>query len=977
MVSQFVLEKEVTLKEINAKVKILRHPCGARVIHLETDDDENAFCISFRTYPESSNGVAHILEHTVLCGSKRFPVKDPFFLMNRRSLNTFMNAFTGSDFTCYPAATQNKEDFYNLLDVYLDAVFFPNLNRLSFLQEGHRLEFAKSDDPSSPLQFKGIVYNEMKGSYSSPDRRFHEFINEKLFPTLTYGIDSGGKPDTIINLTYDELLAFHDTYYHPSHALFYFYGNMPLDEHLKFIEEKVLAKAEARVDLPALPRESRYLAPVRFEGPFPIGKDEDRQGKTRIGISWLTTVATDQLTALALNILTVVLMDTDASPLKKQLLALKEVKQASISIDTDAAEIPMILTFRGCEEGDAPKIERETLRILNEIASQPIDPALLESAIHQISLHRSEIVGDDLPWGLHLFMRCGLIAQLGGDPIEALKIHSLFDQLRAEWGKDPLYFNKVLKTYLIDNPHRVTLTFFPDSNLQEQEEEKEKEKLEEIKSRLSAEDVQLILNDAEALFYLQDEGAGDEEVLPKIHLSAIPKEPKNFVLQEHKLDHLHLYTHETFTNGIIYADYVLPIPQIKEEEIPFLRLLVNFLTQMGAGGKGYEETLQNVQSETGGITASIQLFHHIDCPKECLPTLVLSGKALDEDVESLFTLMGNFLTSPDFTDTRRLEELWEKHTTALFTTIPGTAMRYATLLSSAPFSAGQTLSEKLFGLDYLATISRWKGPDLIQKIEKGIVTLANLILPQQGDLIVTGSKEICDLVKEKKAFSFAHGAKNRHSHLQISPSKAAEKVQGKSFASAVSFISQVFPSLPYNHPSAPALSLASFVLDNQTLHTEIRERGGAYGSGSRQKNANAVFSFYSYRDPHIGETLDTFKMSLDKLAKEGMEEDEREEAILEMLQGLDDPISPGQRGMTAYSWLKEGRTFEIRKKFREKLLNTSKEEIVEAVKQYLIPNQSEAITVIAGGEEMFVEENRKRKEMGLPPISTSPLDVTA
>ena len=974
MATQFIVEKEVNLKEINAKVIILRHPCGAKVIHIETDDDENAFCISFRTYPETGNGVAHILEHTVLCGSKRFPVKDPFFLMNRRSLNTFMNAFTGSDFTCYPAATQNKEDFYNLLDVYLDAVFFPNLNRLSFLQEGHRVEFEKSDDPSSALQFKGVVYNEMKGSYASPDRRFHEVINEKLYPTLTYGIDSGGKPDTILKLTYDDLIAFHDTYYHPSHALFYFYGNMPLDEHLKFIEEKVLAHAEPRPDLAPLPKEKRYTTPVQFEAPFPIGSEEDRAGKTRIGISWLTTYAADQLSSLALNVLVIALMDTDASPLKKMLLQLKEVKQVSLSIDTDSSEVPISLNFRGCEEGDAPKIERETLRFLKEIADQPIDRELLESAIHQIALHRSEIVGDDLPWGLHLFMRCGLIAQLGGDPIDALKIHTLFDQLKEEWKKDPEYFNKLLKTHFIDNPHRVTLTLYPDHALQEKEEEQEKRKLEEIKNRLTAEDVQLIINDAEALYHLQEEGGGDEDVLPKLHLSAIPKDPKDYLLQEGRLEDIHLFTHETFTNGIVYVDYVLPIPQLKIEELPFLRLLVNFVTQVGAGGKTYEETLRLMQSKTGGISASIHLFHPIDRPKDCLPCFVISGKSLDEDVESLFKMLTDFLRTPDFTDTRRLQELWEKHTTALFTSIPGSAMRYATLLSSAPFSAGQNLSERLFGLDYLWTISQWKGPKLIQKIQEMLKTLAALILTQKGDLVVTASSEICKKIKSNKAFGLPQGAKRKYDYLQIPPYPAISQVQAKSFASSVSFISQVFPSVPYTHPAAPALSLASFILDNQTLHTEIRERGGAYGAGSRQKSGNSVFSFYSYRDPHIGDTLQTFDNALEKLVKEGIEESEREEAILEMLQGLDDPISPGHRGMTVYSWLKEGRTYEVRKNYRQRLLATTSNDIVKAVKDYLIPNRADMITVIAAGKEMLLQENKKRAEKGLKPIPISPLD---
>jgi Zn-dependent M16 (insulinase) family peptidase len=978
MSDHFKIVKEVPLTEINARLRLLQHDTtGAKVLHIETDDDENAFCISFRTYPDSNNGVAHILEHTVLCGSKKFPVKDPFFLMNRRSLNTFMNAFTGGDFTCYPAATQNKEDFYNLLDVYIDAVFYPNLNRLSFLQEGHRVEFKKSDDPSTPLQFKGIVYNEMKGSYTSPERRLQETMNEKLFPTMTYGIDSGGKPKDIPSLTYEDLLAFHDKFYHPSNALFYFYGNLPLDEHLDFIHKRILSKATPRAPLPPLEREKRFKEPLQTKGPFPIGREEEGEGKTRVSIGWLTCKADDQLTSLALTVLLVAIMDTDASPLKKGLLAHKEIKQVSASIDTDCAEVPVIFTYRGCNEEDGPKIEEETLRLMSEIAKEPIENSLLESALHQIVFHRSEINGDELPWGLNLFMRAGLILQQGGDPEEALRIHTLFDRLKEKWKEDPLYFNKLLQKWLIENPHRVLLTLVPDPQLSEQEEEQEKTLLEAIQSKLTAQAVEIIINDAEALQHLQEDSDSDEDCLPKISLSAIPKEPKDYLLKEEKLPDLNFYHHDTFTNEITYADLIFPVPQISEEEIPYLRLLISFITQLGAGGKGYEETLHRIQAKTGGISAAFSLYTPIDNPQLSYPCVILSGKALDQNVEPLFDLMRNFVHSPDFLDERRLFELWEKHITSLITSLPSLAMRYVSHLATAPFSPSLNLSQQLFGLDYLWSLEKLQGPNLITDLKKGLQKLSSLIFSQKGDLVVTASQKTIDKIHQQKAFGIGEGSNKQDPYFKPPAYREPYSSQGRSFASPVAYISQVIPSVPYVHPDAPLLSLASFILDNQTLHTKIREQGGAYGAGSRQQSGNGLFSFYSYRDPHIGETLNVFKSSIEHLLKEGVSPKDREEAVLEIMQGMDAPISPGTRGITAYAWLREGRSLEARKKFRERLLKSTPGEIAKGVETHLLPSYEKGVTVVAASEELLQKENERRRREGLTLLPVAPLEKKA
>ena len=336
---RFLVERAREVPELKCRLIELRHsPSGAQVLHIENDDPENFFCLSFRTLPYSSNGIAHILEHLSLCGSKSFPVRDPFFSMTRRSMNTFMNALTGTDFTCYPAASQIKQDFYNLLSVYADAVFHPLLSPLSFTQEGHRFEFAEKESACSPLTINGVVYNEMKGANVNPTRRLIKEMNAQLFPNTSYGFDSGGDPKEIPSLTLEELAKFHKTYYHPSRCLFFFYGSFPLSGHLDFLEEKVLHQATALPPLPPVPRQKKLSASVvqSCQYPLPAGESPDR--KAYIAYGWLTADITNIEECLALTLLDIMLLETDASPLKYQLLKSGHCRQVLSSCDTEMPE---------------------------------------------------------------------------------------------------------------------------------------------------------------------------------------------------------------------------------------------------------------------------------------------------------------------------------------------------------------------------------------------------------------------------------------------------------------------------------------------------------------------------------------------------------------------------------------------------------------------------------------------------------------
>lgn len=972
---EFRLLKITEISELQCVLRELVHePSGAQVMHIENEDPENLFCLSFQTLPENSRGAAHILEHTVLCGSKKFPVKDPFFAMNRRSLNTFMNALTGADFTCYPAATQVKKDFYNLLEVYLDAVFHPILNILSFLQEGHRIEFSNRADPEAPLEYKGIVYNEMKGALSSAGARLSEAMNAALFPDITYGINSGGDPKDIPKLSYTELKQFYSEFYHPSRCLFFFYGNMPLEGHLDFISEHALQGVKPSSPLPPIPLQKRFTRPVYQELTYPIAADEDPKEKTWISFGFLTCNILKQTDALALSILEIILMDTDASPLKKALLQSGLCKQVSSFIDVEINEIPWGVTLKGCKPEDADAIENILKTTLQDICTSGIPTQMVENAIHQLEFYRSEITGDHAPFGLSLFMRSALLKQHGVDPEGGLKIHSLFDSLHKGAIQDVNYFTRLIEVYLLHNPHFVRIVMRPDPNLGEKEARKEKEQLELIKQSLSKEQVEAVVQSAATLAAFQKKQEEEDiDVLPKVSLSDIPPLSKDYPLMKERVGNLEVFHHRVFTNEIVYADLVFPLPSLAEEDLSYLRLLTVVLHQIGCGGRSYLENLEYIQGNTGGVGLGIDLNLHADNYKEFTPTLHVRGKALHRKAGKLFSLLHEMVTTATFDDIKRIKEILVKHFTGLESRLSGSALKYAINLSASSLNVASKVANDLYGLEYY-----WKvrdivkrfdeiGPQVITKLEN---IYAKVCCLENPHLIIGSDAKMYDQLRDNGFY----GLKDmickplspwRGDHIPL----GVTRPQGRIIASPVAFIGKVFSTVSYVHPDAPALSIAACLFDNLTLHAKIREQGGAYGGGAVGNALSGNFYFYSYRDPNIVETCRAFEESVHNLLKGDFDDADLEEAKFEMIQGLDAPVAPGSRAETSYSWLLEKRDRNMRQAYRDRLLSLDRTQIIRAVEQHIVPQMDHGVPVVFAGKELLEKANDILKKENKEPLS--------
>lgn len=969
----FSLVRVVDIPELQCQLRELIHePSGALVMHIGNEDPENLFCLSFQTLPSNSNGVAHILEHTVLCGSKNYPVKDPFFAMTRRSLNTYMNALTGSDFTCYPAASQVPKDFYNLLEVYLDAVFHPNLKELSFLQEGCRLEFSNPNDPNSPLEYKGIVYNEMKGALSSAGTRLSEAINEAIFPNITYGINSGGDPKIIPELTYDELKDFHKLYYHPSRCLFFFYGNMPLEGHLDFIAKHILDDTQKVPPLPPIPLQPRFTEPQYRELKYPLAPDEDPTDKAIMGFAWLTCLIQEQQENLALSVLQIILLDTDASPLKMALLKSGYCKQINYFIDSEINEVPLGITMRGCDPSKADAIEELIRLTLKDIVHTGIPLELVENAIHQLEFARSEITGDQAPFGLSLFFRSGLLKQHGVDPEQGLIIHGLFEKIRQNTLSDPFYFSHLIKKYMLDNPHFVRIVMLPDKELQAQEEAEEKKMLDLIKNSLSSNQKEHIIKKTKELAAFQEEQENvDSDILPKISSKEIPLTSRDFSLIKEKVGVLEVYHHNTFTNDIIYADLVLNLPNLTIEELPYLRLLTVVLTQMGCNGRNYIENLDYMQGHTGGIGAGISLNMQAKDYNQFSPTFNLRGKALHRKSQKLFSLMQEIIDSTHLDDLGRLKEILFKHFTGLESRINQSALKYAINLSSSALSVPSMLANDLYGLPYF-----WKLRDIVQNFDKqGPELLARLqdmlkkiMTFENPDLVITCDAKMYDEVKRHGFYGLKDLKVTPRPNWKANFNTPSVPSQGLTIASSVAFIGKVLPSVSYVHPDAPGLNLSSYLFDNLTLHPRIREQGGAYGGGAVSSPMTGQFYFYSYRDPNILKTLHAFEESINIVVEGDFDESSVEEAKLEMIQAFDSPVAPGSRAEMAYGWYREGRTLEMRQQFRTKLLSLKREDIIQAVKNVIVPNYKKGATVVFAGKNLLEDENQRLQAEGLKPL---------
>ena len=936
------------ISSLNTEVEEYKHTSGAKHFHFSNDYSENVFMAAFRTIPDDSTGVAHILEHTALCGSEKYPVRDPFFSMLRRSLNTFMNAFTSSDFTAYPFASQNEQDYFNLLEVYLDAVFFCNLDPLDFAQEGHRLEFEKSNDPDSPLIQKGVVYNEMKGATSSPISILYQGVQEALYPESTYHYNSGGDPTIIPQLTYEQLKGFHRLHYHPSNAVFMTFGNIAAERQQEKFSKLALSKitsvpeAEIKVF-----EETRYREPQKKIFEYPLEEDNTAD-KTHIVLGWLLGKNTDVKSLLRCHLLSGVLLDTGASPLRLALEQSDLSNSASplCGLEEDHMEMNFVCGVEGSNPDSADEVERLILSVLEDICSEGIDSESLESALYQLELSQKEIGGDGWPFGLQIIFSCMPAAIHRGDPIALLDIESALVDLREEI-KDQDFIKKLIRDLLLDNPHRVRVVMQPNRELGAGLVQDEKKRLAKLKQALSAEQKKEIVDLADQLKARQSL-VEDLDVLPKVTRKDIPQR-KNFPhVSEREYGEYRLTAAAASTNSICYHQVINPVPSLGAKRLRLLPILSNIVSELGSGGRSYIETQRLQHRVCGGISAFTSFR---GTPADCdspLGYLTISSKTLDRYSSDMMRVVKETVNEVRFDERDRFKELINQMYVGKLNSITSNGHQLAMMAASASLRPSARINELGSGISGLLNLKQ-----LVKKVERDVE--ANAILEELSDLyalvnstkphllLVAGEEKVKDLENDLVRLW------SNHSSFKTVPSESLRTDSSNNIAYVISakvnFCAAAYSTVSENHPDSPALSVLGSVLRNGFLHSEIREKGGAYGGGAMHDAANGIFRFYSYRDPRLMETFDDFEKSLEWLASEGVSEESLEEAVIGVIGSVDAPGSPAGEIKQAYHQHLFGNLAEKREEKRKKLLEVTGDDLLRVAELYLSPEPTLAALV--------------------------------
>ena len=935
---------------------------GAKHLHVGADDSNSGFNVAFRTTPRDSTGVAHVLEHTVLCGSEKFPVRDPFFNMLRRSLSTFMNAMTASDFTCYPFSTMNRTDYKNLLDVYLDAAFFPKIAAIDFSQEGHRFEFSKMDDPTSDLIYKGIVFNEMKGAMGSQASRYSRALGEHLFPTSTYHWNSGGDPINIPDLTYDQLKAFHAVHYHPSNAKFYTYGDLPLEDTLQQIEDSALSRFD-RLDVSKLvvEDERRFTAPKRVDVTVPADAVvADKEKQSIVSIAWLMVNQIDDPISLdnfALSVASDLLTSGPQSYFYEALLEprLGSAFAPGTGYGGSRRETSYSVGVKDVAEKDLAKVEKIIMDVFERISREGFPRERVEAVMHQIELDAAVVTTQ---FGLYTGFGSFSTWVHDGDALRSLRTPELAAKLNAALDADPQYWQKLIKKWFLDNKHRLTITARTDADYDKKLDDAEKKKLKGIEKRLTEEQKAKIVTDALVLKENQDKKE-DVSVLPTLVVSeAVPKEIKHWGSKSMKIaGNVPLQYDEQPTNGVVYFSTHFDMDGLPQRLVQYVDMFADFIDQIGTEKMKYKDLAEEIKLRTGGFKVDTVVRPSVDGTATPQVSLSISGHALERNVDAMFDILTDLQTSKWRGEEDRVKLLLSRRAAALGASVGQQGMQYARSLAGAQINATTKLSNETSGLPHVGLVSRLSNEEAIDELETALSEIAAFVLrPERVQRCrIACQKESFDAT-ERRFAKFLSEIKP----IAESPVEAdTVETELKSFKPALSkvfvsvpgqtnYCAAALPALPYTHPDAPALFLLAQALSAGYLHREIREKGGAYGGGCASDPMSSLFSFYSYRDPNTTETLETFTKSIEWATQSGnITKKELEEAQLRAFKQLDAPLAPSARGKSGFI---SGVSEAERQKFRDGLLSCSPADLASAAKKYLA-GVPPAIAVVGSSEK--------------------------
>lgn len=959
----FAVTRVTPLRNLRAVAYELEHQAtGAKVLHLHSGDAENLFSVAFRTPPPDDTGVPHILEHSVLGGSRKFPVKDPFVEMIKMSMATFINAMTYSDKTVYPVASNVRQDFYNLAEVYMDAVFDPLIKETTLKQEGHHLEFAEKNNPESPLVVKGIVFNEMKGAYSSADQLVGRESFRGLFPDTAYGKDSGGDPEHIPELTYPRFKGFYDTLYHPSNGYFFLYGDIPTVDHLAFLEPRLARFKKAEIDT-KIGRQPRWKQPRIRKERFSIGKNESAKGKAYLTVNWLAGDGTDAEEVMAFHVLDYVLLGNAAAPLRKALIDSKLGEDLThCGYSAGHLESTFDVGLKGSEPDRMDALLDLVLSTLRKIAADGIPKDKVEAAFHQLAYRYLEIQSMFPLW---LMDRAYATWIYGADPLVFLRADEILEALRKKVAEQPGYLEKIIRERLIENPHRIAIAFVPDAKLQDEKDAKFAKRMAEKKAALTPDDKARIVKEAEELEAMQSAPNSPEALatLPQLKVSDLPLKPKHIPTTVEKLDGGWTFLrNDVFANGVNYLRFNVDLAGLPVELYPYLGLYGDFVGKLGAAGQDYLKIAERIAAHTGGVGFSAGAHTNYTDPNSCLLLGTFSLKALDGKIADALGVLHDLLFALDPRDEARLKDVLVQARAAHRSSLVESGLWLALRHASRGLNPICHIGEALGGIPQTHLVEDLAGHFAERKetlIAKTVAVRDFLLNRRRWTVSFTGSESVQATVKKTLS---QWAAKMKDEPIAPVPTgftaPAAPRREGLAVPAEVAFCAEMLPAHHVSHPDAQLLGVASRVLSLGYMWEEVRIKGGAYGGGCGFNGGDLTWNFYSYRDPNVKKTLDTFHGLLDYLRKTEWSKEDIDRAIIGSAKDGERPIRPGAATGGALMRHVLGDTKELREARHAAVLRATPKEVKRAALQLLEANLAKGSVCVVSGRDKLEAANK-------------------
>lgn len=954
--AEYEILDEHRVEDVQSDGFILRHKkSGARIAVLSNNDDNKVFYIGFRTPPEDETGVPHIIEHTTLCGSKKFPVKDPFIELAKGSLNTFLNAMTYPDKTVYPVASCNDQDFKNLMDVYLDAVFNPNITKYEeiFKQEGWHYELTGKDDE---LKINGVVYNEMKGAYSSPDEVLSSQIYRSLFPDNTYSKDSGGNPEYIPKLTYEAYLDFYHKYYHPSNSYIYLYGDMDVVERLEWLDKEYLSLYDYKKVNSEINKQPAFDEIKNVEAQYSITMDDSQENKTYLSYNRVVGDSLDEMLYQAFDVLDYALVSSPGAPVKQALI------DAGIGDDVygsyDAGILQPVFSFvaKNANASQADEFESIIENTLKEVVKTGINKEALLAGINSSEFKFREADFGQFPKGLLFGLNC-LDSWLFDDmkPFIHLECLGTFAKLRKAVDTD--YFEKLIQEYLLDNTHGSSVTVKPKRGLGNEREEALANELSDYKASLSDEEIKKLIEDTEHLKKYQEEPSSDEDLrkLPMLTRADMKKNAMPFSNIEDELLDVKVVRHDIESNGIDYISFLFDAGDFAQSELGYLGFFTNALGLVSTEKYSYTDLANATNIYTGGISTGTASHPDIKDRNNFVFKFEVKLKVLEKNLDKALELMEQMLLSSDFTDTKRLGELVAQIKARLQANLSSSGHLVAAMRSMSSFSRYALYQDELKGIAFYRSICRIEKElsESPKSVSDKLAAIAKKLFARNRMLIsFTGNNEAYGNAKpslEKVIAGFDKmSAVGNQAEVHFNTAKEAFID-----ASQIQYVAKTGDFICEGYEYTGALRLLRIILSYDYLWINVRVKGGAYGCMNTFLRSGESY-FVSYRDPNLSDTLDVYDRIPEYIKSFSPDERDMTKYIIGTFSALDTPMNPEAKGSRSLSAYLEGITYEQIQKERNEILNAQPEDIRRLADLVEAVLKKDSICVI-GNENMIKE----------------------